>query len=193
MQTRTPFTAIRLHDPAIDWRAVDASGPDAAAKYAMERDVALIYDPKADVNLCHPGDKPVIFTCRRLTRPQVQKFVSSATTDEDRWVKSFQCGVVRIEFPDGTVYEPEWITRGALCMSEKDLVALEEAHGFETNDILDIGMQISRRSDVPFDCTPSFPVPPWSVHAWAVASLRSAERSRAAALLSNSEAKAPSP
>lgn len=193
MQTRKPFTAIRLHDPAIDWVAVDASGPDAGAKYATERDLALIYDPGNGVARVHAGERLTLFTCRRLTRPQVQKFVSSATTDEDRWVKAFQCGVVRIEFPDGTVYEPEWIARGALCMPEKDLVALEEAHGFETNDILDIGMQISRRSDVPFDCTPSFPVPPSLLHGWAAASARSVVRSLAAAPPSSAEAKDTTP
>lgn len=193
MQTRKNFSAIRLHDPAIDWVAVDAAGDDVGAKYAMDRDLTLIHDPEHDVSRVHEGERLMVFTCRRLTRPQVQKFVSSATTEEDRWVKAFQCGVVRIDLPNGTVYTPDWIARGALCMPEKDLVALEEEHGLETNDILDIGMQISRRSDVPFDSTPSFPVPPWLLRAWAAASLRSAVRSRAAALQSNSEAKAPTP
>ena len=127
METRKTFDAIRLHDPAIDWAAVDASHPDAAARYAKERDLSLIYDPEKGVELVHAGAKPVLFTCRRLTRPQVQKFVSAAVTEEDRWVKAFQCGVVAVRFADGSLYQPEWIGKGALHMSEGELTAFEEA------------------------------------------------------------------
>jgi hypothetical protein len=184
MEIRT-FETIVLHDPAIDWEAVGRARQMAApeAEFATSRDMRLLSEDGVSEHgpyLTHPGMSPTIYRYRRITRPQLQKFVSLAGSTEDRFIRAFQAGVVEITCPDRPVYAPKWISKGALVMDEKELTALERELGIEWAALLDIGSQILTRSTVPFDCAPRFPVPPSSVDAWAAVSARTAARNQTA-------------
>jgi hypothetical protein len=159
--------------------------PYDEGKFCTERDLEKV------LRHTFPGAKPVVFTYRRLTTPQRQKWVSLATSYEDRCVRAFQAGVIAIEFPDAPKYVPRWLSKGALTMDDKELREVEEEHGIEWPDLLDIGSQVLARSDVPLDCTPSFPVLPSSVDAWVAVQRRCAERRAIAAPPSSDARKAP--
>lgn len=157
--------------------------PYDEARFAIERDVNRLrfFD----------GERPTIFVYRRLTRPQFQKWVSLATSHEDRCIRAFQAGVIEIRWPDRPAYRPAWLGRAALNMDEKELVALEQEYGVDRLDEIDVGIQILARSDVPLDCTPVFPVPPSSVDAWAAVQRRSAARNRTGARPTSGAPKGP--
>lgn len=157
--------------------------PYDEARFAIERDLAKLR--------FFEGQAPTVYVYRRLSRPQRQKFVSLATSYEDRCIRAFQAGVIEIRFPGRPAYRPTWLGRAALSMDEKELTSLEEQHGLEPIDLIDIGAQVLARSDVPFDCSPTFPVPPSSVDAWAAVQRRSAARNRTGARPTSGAPKGP--
>jgi len=208
-ESRKVFEAIRISDPAIDWVRMamppmvekpctdcPADGLAACATCGGERTIRdLAYEPH-DINsfrnlretaeqkhrrlIFFEGERPVLFRFRRLTRPQIQKFVATATNEVERAIFAFRAGVVEIQRPGEPAFKPEWISRGALVMDEPELRDLEEG-GLDWSDEVDIGDQILSTSDVPFGSTPSWRVPQPLVRVWAAAYLRSAERSQSAA------------
>ncbi|UJR81490.1 hypothetical protein [Sandaracinus amylolyticus] len=215
METRKPFDVIRLHDPAIDWDAVKRPQPCPNERCSNGLDEAVddgrcetcggegfvrLYDEgrfctERDLEkvLVHtfPGETPVYFVCRRLTTPQRQKYISLATSHDDEYVRAFQAGVIEIRFPDRPKYVPKWLAKGALTMDDKELRDLEKDHGIEWPDLLDVGSQILARSNVPFGCTPSYPVLRSSVDAWVAVQRLCAERRASAAPPSSDGPKAP--
>lgn len=178
-ESRRVFEAIRVHDPAIDWeRMRTAEEPLDMAGFRQLREP----DEKRHARLIlFEGEQVMRFRYRRLTRPQFQNWISTATNEQDRAIKAFQAAIVEIAPPGAPVVRPEHLSRGALVMSEQDLREIEEQLGLEWFDLVDVGDQILSRSEVPLDCTPRWRVPPSLVPVWVAAYLRSAERSQGAA------------
>lgn len=169
----TTFDTVRIYDPAIDWSRSACKAVD----YARDRDASKL--------VARDGHQMTVFRYQRLTRSQWLSFVSRGTSDEDKAVRAFQCGVREISLPS-SLWRPEGVARpDFVAMGEPELDALEDRFEIGLCDLVEVGTVVMTRSMLPFGYAPRFQVPPLSLGVWAAASRLSAEQSQAGVAQSN--------
>ena len=147
----------RIYDPALKQDAL------ACAHYGRTRD-------EADLPLRDPDMPPVWFHYRRLTRSQVYRFVEVAPTDQEKLVRAFQCGIVKVEGGEHGTWSPVEAKR-----EDFDRMSEEELDAFGPCDLEEIGAVILWDSKRPKDCGGGFQLAPGSVQVWDAVAYRSAE------------------
>lgn len=139
---------VRIYDSAIDVLNSET------LEYARTRDVSLLK--------FLPGKEPTRFKYRRLSRDQVLKYVDTAATENEKFVRAFACGVSRVDnYREGQSWEPAQVPGKSwtLC-SDRDLDA------FGLSDLIEIGAVIYQESTGPLDSAPTYQLPQVSVRVW---------------------------
>lgn len=153
-QTSKRFTTARLYDPAIlPWAEARGTGTRLLEWARDSRDPAKL--------VLHPGAKLMLFTCLRLTRDRFS-WVESATSDVERCLRAFQCGVIEVQRPNGETWRPAGFNKPGDFTGLSD----DELDLFDPCDHVEIGGVILERSRVPFDYAPRYTVRRSSVDVW---------------------------
>lgn len=108
------------------------------------------------------GAQPTVYHLRRVPRSLVTKWIQSATTMNESYVRAFECALVKVEnLVDDTgkvipVWEPKWVTN----KDTTPVLTNEELDLFHPDDVFEIGHLAWERCFLRPGSDPSYPVPP---------------------------------
>lgn len=145
------FTAVSVHDPAIDTKRMTRA---QLMEYANKRDPKLLK--------LAPGAHPTVFHCREVPHALMLDYVLAGDmSDAERARRCFVAGVMEVT----DLHERDGVRQPKYRPAREervDVMQEEELGKFSASEVLEIGSCIFWHSFFPPRTAPSYPLPPLS-------------------------------